>query len=103
MALRTVPIRRVTHRENLFMSDDRELVLFTGGVAAALILTAQTLLATVVGIAVWVGVLYVLRLMAKADPKMRGVYLRSLRYAAYYPPRSTPWHENSARQGNQYA
>lgn len=103
MALRTVPIRRVTHRENLFMSGDRELVLFTGGVAAALILTAQTLLATVVGVAVWVGVLYVLRLMAKADPKMRGVYLRSLRYAAYYPPRSTPWHENSARQGNQYA
>lgn len=100
MALRMVPIRRVTHRENLFMGGDRELVLFTGGVAAALILTAQTVLATVVGIGVWIGVLYVLRLMAKADPKMRGVYLRSLRYAGYYPPRSTPWRENSARQGN---
>lgn len=103
MALRTVPIRRVAHRDNLFMGGDRELVLFSGGVTVALILTAQTMLALVVGLTVWVVVLYVLRLMAKADPKMRGIYLRSLIYQPYYPARSTPWRVNTSRQGKQYS
>ena len=44
----------------------------------------------------------VLRLMAKADPKLRYVYLRQLLYKPYYPARSTPWRVNSTRQGNQY-
>nr|WP_284993735.1 hypothetical protein [Escherichia coli] len=33
---------------------------------------------------------------------MRFVYLRSLRYRPYYPPRSTPFRVNDVRQGNQY-
>ncbi|MET0618557.1 MAG: VirB3 family type IV secretion system protein, partial [Luteibacter sp.] len=37
MAIRTVPIRRAGNRDNLFMGGDRELVLFSGLLAAALI------------------------------------------------------------------
>jgi type IV secretion system protein VirB3 len=29
--------------------------------------------------------------MAKSDPQIREVYLRSLRYRGYYPPRSQPY------------
>ncbi len=103
MALRKIPIRRVMHRDNLFLGGDRELVLFCGAVAFALIFTAQELRAGIVGVSLWFVLLYVLRLMAKADPKLRQVYLRQLRYTSYYPARSTPWRMNSARQGNQYS
>ncbi len=103
MALRKVPIRRVAHRENLFLGGDRELVLFCGLVAFSLAFTAQEIRAGVVGVSLWFLILYLLRLMAKADPKMRPVYLRQLRYKPYYPARSTPWRENTARQSRQFA
>jgi hypothetical protein len=41
MALRTIPIRRAGNRENLFMGGDRELVMFSGLLAFALIFSAQ--------------------------------------------------------------
>lgn len=103
MALRTIPIRRVMHRDNLFLGGDRELVLFCGAVAFALVFTAQELRAGIVGVSVWFVMLYILRLMAKADPKLRFVYLRQLIYKSYYPARSTPWRVNTSRQGNQYS
>jgi Type IV secretory pathway, TrbD component len=102
MALRKIPIRRVMHRDNLFLGGDRELVLFCGAVAFALVFTAQELRAGIVGVSLWFFMLYLLRLMAKADPKLRYVYLRQLLYKPYYPARSTPWRVNSTRQGNQY-
>ena len=95
MALRAVPIHRAGNRENLFMGGDRELVMFSGLVAAALIFSAQELRATVFGIVLWFGALFALRLAAKADPKLRHVYLRHRRYARYYPPRSTPFRKNT--------
>ena len=103
MALRKIPIRRVMHRDNLFLGGDRELVLFCGAVAFALVFTAQELRAGIVGVSLWFFMLYLLRLMAKADPKLRYVYLRQLLSKPDYPARSTPWRVNSARQGNQYA
>ena len=103
MALRTIPIRRVMHRDNLFLGGDRELVLFCGAVAFALVFTTQELRAGIIGVSLWFFMLYLLRLMAKADPKLRQVYLRQLRYHPYYPARSTPWRVNSAKQGTQYS
>ena len=47
MALRTVPIRRSGNRHNLFMGGDREMVMFSGLLAFALIFSAQELRATV--------------------------------------------------------
>lgn len=102
MAQRTIPIHRVGIRENLFMGGDRELVMFSGLLAFALIFSAQELRATIFGIFLWFGALFVFRLMAKADPKMRNVYLRQRRYKKYYPARSTPFRENTTIQGKQY-
>jgi type IV secretion system protein VirB3 len=102
MALRTIPIRRAGNRENLFMGGDRELVMFSGLLAGALIFSAQEVRATVFGIGLWFGALFVCRLMAKSDPKLRHVYLRHRRYSAYYPARSTPYRENTTSQGKQY-
>lgn len=102
MALRTVPIRRAGNRHNLFMGGDRELVMFAGLMAFALVFSAQELRATVVGLLLWFAALYLCRLMAKADPKLRHVYLRHRRYRPYYPARSTPFRINTRSQGNQY-
>lgn len=71
--------------------------MFAGLLAFALIFSAQELRAAVFGLVLWFGALFVCRLMAKADPKMRSVYLRHRRYQAYYPARSTPFRDNPAR------
>jgi len=96
MALRTIPIRRSGNRDNLFMGGDRELVMFSGLLAFALVFSAQELRASVVGLLLWFGALFACRLMAKSDPKLRAVYLRHRRYKAYYRPRSTPFRVNRA-------
>ena len=83
------------------MGGDRELVMFAGLLAAALIFSAQELRATIFGVLLWFGALFVCRLMAKADPKMRPVYLRHRRYKEYYSARSTPYRVNKAQQGRQ--
>ena len=84
------------------MGGDRELVMFSGLLAGALIFSAKELRAAIVGILLWLGSLYMFRLMAKADPKMRFIYLRHRRYRPYYAARSTPFRENPNSQGKQY-
>jgi type IV secretion system protein TrbD len=100
--MRTVPIRRAGNRTNLVLGGDRELVMMSGLLAGALIVSAQEVKAAVFGTFMWVGGLYVLRLMARADPKMRYVYLRQRRYKKYYAPRSTPFRENGQLEEKQY-
>lgn len=102
MTLRTIPIRRAGNRNNLFMGGDRELVMFSGLLACALIFTAQEFRATVIGLGLWFVSIFLLRLMAKSDPKMRSVYIRHRRYKPYYPARSTPFRMNPNSQGKQY-
>lgn len=94
MALRVTPLRRAGNRESLFMGGDRELIMFSMLLAFALVFSAMEFRATVYGIILWIFCLYVLRLMAKSDPKMRQVYLRHRRYKRYYPARSTPFKTN---------
>jgi type IV secretory pathway TrbD component len=102
MATRTVPIRRAGNRDNLVLGGDRELVMFTGLLAGALIFTAQEIKAGVFGVTMWIVALQVFRLMAKADPKMRHVYMRQRRYRKYYAPRSTPFRVNGPAEEKQY-
>lgn len=102
MSLRTIPIRRAGNRHNLFMGGDRELVMFSGLMAFALIFSAQELRATVFGLLLWFGALYMCRLMAKSDPRLRSVYMRHRKYRSYYPARSTPFRINTSSQGKQY-
>lgn len=102
MALRAIPIRRAGNRHNLFMGGDRELVMFSGLLAFALIFSAQELRASLIGLVLWFGALFAARLMAKSDPQLRQVYMRHRRYKKYYPARSTPFRLNTNSQGRQY-
>ncbi|KTD02110.1 conjugal transfer protein TrbD [Legionella geestiana] len=99
MSLRTVPIRKAANRPSLFMGGDRELVMFSGLLAAVLVFAAQDWRAVIVGVALWFGALWALRLMAKADPMLRAVYLRHRNYQAYYPARATPFRRHGGPYG----
>lgn len=102
MALRKIPMRRSGNRPNLFMGGDRELVMFAGLLAFALSFSAMELRATVFGIFLWFGALFLFRLMAKSDPQLRFVYLRHRKYRGYYGARSTPFRVNTNSQAKQY-
>jgi len=105
MPLARARIHRAGVRPHLFLGGDRELVLFTGLIAFALTVPSFQWASIATGITLWLVALYLLRQMAKADPLMRHVYLRQLRYRRYYPARSTLWRENritkSSAFGNQ--
>ncbi|WP_029625481.1 conjugal transfer protein TrbD [Sphingomonas sp. PAMC 26605] len=104
MPLRSVPIRRSGVRNNLFMGGDRELVMLAGVAAAGLIGPAiDEPKAWIAGLFIWFGGLWAARLMAKADPLLRGVYLRHRAYRGYYAARSTPFRLNSRSQRKRYS
>jgi type IV secretion system protein VirB3 len=84
-------IHRALSRPNQLLGADRELVLLTGLAAAILIFVVLTWYAALFGIAIWIVVVAALRMMAKADPMLRRVYVRHIGYRAAYRPTSTPW------------
>jgi len=90
-SLTRVRIHRALSRPNLLFGADRELVLVTGLASVILIFVVLTWFSALFGIAVWIVIVGLLRQMAKADPMMRGVYLRHMRYTNHYRPTSTPW------------
>jgi type IV secretion system protein TrbD len=102
MALNPIPIRQCGNRDNLLLGGDREMVMFSGLCAFSMIITAQEWSAFLVGTLIWFGAIFALRMMAKADPKLRWVYLRHRRYKRYYPAHSTPFRVNTHSQGRRY-
>lgn len=92
--LRKILIRRVGNRVSLVLGGDREMVMFSGLLAFALIFSAQTWYSIIVGLFIWFICLFFLRKAAKSDPLLRYVYLRSLRYKIYYDAFSTPFRVN---------
>lgn len=84
-------IHRALSRPNLLMGADRELVLITGLAAVILIFVVLTAYSAPLGIAGWIVIVGLLRIMAKSDPLMRHVYLRHISYKAYYRATTSPW------------
>lgn len=84
-------IHRALSRPNLLMGADRELVLITGLAAVILIFVVLTVYSALFGIAIWITIVGALRMMAKADPLMRKVYVRHISYKPYYKATTSPW------------
>ncbi|MCZ7450238.1 conjugal transfer protein TrbD [Agrobacterium rhizogenes] len=91
MSLQRNRIHRALSRPNLLMGADRELVLITGLAATILIFVVLTVSSALLGSAVWIVIVGLLRMMAKSDPLMRQVYIRQISYRPYYRPTATPW------------
>jgi len=84
-------IHRALSRPNLLMGADRELLLITGLAAVILIFVVLTTYSALFGIAAWIVIAGVLRMMAKADPLMRQVYVRHVSYRSHYRSTTSPW------------
>lgn len=84
-------IHRALSRPTLLFGADRELVLVTGLLAVILVFVVLTVVSALLGAAIWIVVVGLLRMMAKADPFLRHVYVRHIKYRSYYRPTSTPW------------
>lgn len=84
-------IHRALSRPSQIMGADRELVLLTGLATVILIFVVLTWFSTLFGIAIWIVVIGALRMMAKADPMLRQVYLRHVGYRTSYRPTASPW------------
>jgi type IV secretion system protein VirB3 len=92
---REIVIHQSANRPNLLLGGDRELVLFAGLTAACLAFTLASLTGVAVALAFWLGSVAVLSRMGKADPMLRHVYMRHLRYKTFYPAKS-PLHSDSS-------
>jgi type IV secretion system protein VirB3 len=85
---REVVIHQSANRPHLLLGGDRELVLFAALLSAMLIFALVTWWAVAAGVVLWFLSVAVLSRMGKADPLLRHVYLRHLRYRPFYPAKS---------------
>jgi type IV secretion system protein VirB3 len=85
---RAITIHPSVHRPRLILGADRELVLFVGLISAILVFALVSWWSILMGILLWlVGVALLVR-MGKEDPLMRKIYVRHVRYQAFYPAKS---------------
>ncbi|MGR9425323.1 conjugal transfer protein TrbD [Rhizobium leguminosarum] len=91
VTLQRNPIHRALSRPNLLIGADRELVLITGLASIILIFVVLTIYSALLGATLWIVIVAALRMMAKADPLMRHVYMRHMAYKPFYKATSTPW------------
>jgi type IV secretion system protein TrbD len=86
--VREVPIYQSCNRPNLLAGCDREMLMLSGLLSAALVFSVATIWAVGIGLASWLAALAALTRMGKIDPMLRHVYLRHIRYQPYYPAKS---------------
>jgi len=80
------PIHPALYRPLLLAGTDPGIAVFEGTVAALLLIVVGPRLATLLLLVLYLAVVHPLAVWAASrDPLICGVYLRSLRYAAYYP------------------
>ena len=86
---REIVIHQSANRPHLLLGADRELVLFAALLSAMLVFALVTWWGIIAGIVLWFLAVAVLSRMGKADPLLRHVYLRHVRYQAFYPAKSS--------------
>jgi len=85
---REIIIHQSANRPNTLLGGDRELVLLAIMIAFTLGLSLASLWGVAVAALFWVGAVAALQRMGKADPLLRQVYVRHIRYQSWYPAKS---------------
>ncbi len=93
--LKSVKIHAALNKPNLLLGGERELMLISALFSSVMIFIAMTWQTFLIGIALWLILSMLLRMMAKADPLMSKVYLRQLKYKNFYTAHSTPFYKES--------
>ena len=85
---REIVIHQSANRPNQILGGDRELVLIAMLTAISLAFSLGSWWGIGLSVAFWVGAVAVLQRMGKADPLLRQIYARHIRYKAFYPAKS---------------
>jgi type IV secretion system protein VirB3 len=85
---REIVIHQSANRPNQILGGDRELVLLTLLVSVSLAFSLATLWGVALAIGFWLAAVAVLQRMGKANPMLRQVYMRHIRYRPFYPAKS---------------
>ena len=85
---REVLIHQSANRPNQIMGGDRELVLMTILISVSLGFSLASFWGVALAFAWHLAAMAVLRRMGKADPLLRHVYFRHIRYRPFYPAKS---------------
>ena len=86
--LREVVIHQSANRPNQLMGGDRELMLGSLLTSVALAFSLASWWGVAMAAGWYIGAMSVLKRMGKADPLLRQVYMRHIRYRPYYPAKS---------------
>jgi len=85
---REIVIHQSANRPNQILGGDRELVLIAMLTTISLAFSLGSWWGIGLSVAFWVGAVAVLQRMGKADPRLRQIYVRHIRYRAFYPAKS---------------
>ena len=81
-------IHQSANRPNQILGGDRELVLIAMLTATSLAFSLGTWWGIAISVGFWIGAVAVLQRMGKADPLLRQIYLRHIRYRSSYRAKS---------------
>jgi type IV secretion system protein VirB3 len=85
---REIVIHQSANRPNQILGGDRELVLLTILISISLAFSLSSAWGLGLAVGFWIGAIAVLQRMGKADPLLRQVYVRHIRYRPFYPAKS---------------
>ena len=85
---REILIHQAPNRPHQIMGGDRELVLVALLTSVALGFSLASWWGLGLALAWYIGAMAVLKRMGKADPMLRQVYMRHIRYREFYPAKS---------------
>jgi type IV secretory pathway TrbD component len=85
---REVVIHQSANRPNQILGGDRELVLVAALIAVSLAFSLTTWWGIGVSVGFWIAAMAILQRMGKSDPMLRQIYMRHIRYRAFYPAKS---------------
>lgn len=86
--MRSLAIHPSVNRPTQLLGGDRELVLITALAAGTLGLSLGSCWGVGLAVLFWICAIAILQRMGKADPQLRHVYLRHIRYRQFYPAKS---------------
>ena len=88
MPLARATIHKAGVRPHLFLGGDRELVLVAGLLCGVMAVSVMTMMSFFIAGVAFGAMVMVLARLGKADPLMRKVYSRHIRYKDFYPAKS---------------
>jgi len=88
---RKIAIHQSLHRHNLVMGAERELVMTSALIALLVGIGGMTWVSALCAGVFWIVAIFVLRRMARSDPLMSKIWLRSIKQQDYYSPLSSRW------------